>query len=345
MCQARASVYFSSVLIWKVLSSLTFGFCSIWCLHFVAVLACELDLPIDIDVPLTILSSILAVIFTFAALAFDPLLDMYRQGKWHKGRFRRRGRKRRIRSEDTGSALWSGSFKPGDFREHNYEDRIDAEEDAERDGLLQERSYGPGADHSSPPDDEQEPATPMTNGHSPRKSIPFTHIESATGTSTPSSASSISGVSHTHGLTNIAHFAHESKSSSQNPFVATGRMLYQGCSRRNLVKGFSWSLAVTGMHYSGIAALRIPEGHYTLNPILVVLSGLLSWATCLVGVILMASIETQLAQQLLFSLVAAFGVAAMHFTGTLIFGCQQARLITFRRHGSNNILFLRSAVG
>ena len=281
-------------------------------------LACELDLPIDINVPLTILSSVLAVIFTFAALAFDPLLEMYRQGKWHKGRLRRKRRMRRIRGEDTGSAQWARSFKPGDYREQNYEDRSDdGEENAERDGLLRERSYDSGASFSSPHGDEQESATTMTNGHGPHKSIPFTHVESATGTSTPSSASTLSGVSHSHGLTNIAHFAHESKSSTKNPFVATGKMLYLGCSRRNLVKAFSWSLAVTGMHYSGIAALRIPEGHYTLNPILVVLSGFLSWATCLIGVILMASIETQLAQQFLFSVVAALGVAAMHFTGTL----------------------------
>ncbi len=36
MCQARMSVRFSSVLVWTILGSLTFGFCSIWCLHFVA---------------------------------------------------------------------------------------------------------------------------------------------------------------------------------------------------------------------------------------------------------------------------------------------------------------------
>src|ERR1700730_10480577 len=64
MCQARDSHRFSTTLIWTMLGSLAFGFCSIWSLHEVAMLACELDLPIGIDVPLTILSSVLAVVFT-----------------------------------------------------------------------------------------------------------------------------------------------------------------------------------------------------------------------------------------------------------------------------------------
>lgn len=71
------SLHFSSVLIWTILGSLTFGFCSIWSLHFVAMLACELDLPIGINVPLTLLSAMLAVFFTFAALASDLLWDTY----------------------------------------------------------------------------------------------------------------------------------------------------------------------------------------------------------------------------------------------------------------------------
>ncbi|KAK5084010.1 hypothetical protein LTR70_007292 [Exophiala xenobiotica] len=81
MCQARLSKYLSGVLVWSCLASLTFGFCSIWCLHFVAMLACELDLPIGLNVPLTILSAILAVSFTFAALASDLSWDRYRRNQ------------------------------------------------------------------------------------------------------------------------------------------------------------------------------------------------------------------------------------------------------------------------
>ena len=116
-----------------------------------------------------------------------------------------------------------------------------------------------------------------------------------------------------YGLANIIKSAHSGTAPAKNAFIATGETLYAGNTRRNIVKGFLWSLANSGMHYVGIATLRIPE---TLNPFLVVLSGLISWVVCLVGVILMLQIETHFAQQCLFSVVASTGVAAMHFTGT-----------------------------
>src|ERR1700744_5550325 len=77
MCQARTSRYLSGVLVWTILGSLTFGFCSIWSLHFIAMLACELPLLISLNVPLTVLSALLAVTFTFLALASDIMRERY----------------------------------------------------------------------------------------------------------------------------------------------------------------------------------------------------------------------------------------------------------------------------
>lgn len=102
---------------------------------------------------------------------------------------------------------------------------------------------------------------------------------------------------------------------AQNLFVATAEALWKGLTLRNIVKGFLWSLAITSMHYVGIAALHVPNGHYKLQPGLVILSALISWVVCLVGVILMPQMETHLGQQVFFSAVASAGVAAMHFTG------------------------------
>ena len=48
---------------------------------------------------------------------------------------------------------------------------------------------------------------------------------------------------------------------------------------------------------------------------LLILSALISWTVCTVGSILMAKMETHLPQQILFSVLATAGVAAMHFTG------------------------------
>ena len=118
------------------------------------------------------------------------------------------------------------------------------------------------------------------------------------------------------GLAKIIKSAHRGTAPAKDAFIATGETLYAGSTRRNVVKGFQWSLAISGMHYVGIAALCIPEGYSTLNPFLVVPSGLISWAVCLVGVILISQIETYFAQQCLFSVVASTGVAAMHLIGT-----------------------------
>lgn len=111
------------------------------------------------------------------------------------------------------------------------------------------------------------------------------------------------------------HKAYQGTSPAKNAFIATGEALYDGCTTRNIVKGFIWSLAITSMHYVGIAALRVPDGYFTLDIGFVVLSALISWIVCLVGCILMLRLETNLAQQCLFSVVASTGVAAMHFTG------------------------------
>ena len=59
-------------------------------------LACELDLPIGIDVPLTLLSAALAVCFTFAALASDLLWNT------HVRRRQKRNRKRAQRKDEIG---------------------------------------------------------------------------------------------------------------------------------------------------------------------------------------------------------------------------------------------------
>lgn len=88
-----------------------------------------------------------------------------------------------------------------------------------------------------------------------------------------------------------------------------------GLSLVNVTKGFVWSIALTNMHFMGVKALQIPGGTVVLSPIRVVLCAAISWSVCCVGVILMAAMESNLKQQVLFSVVAATGVAAVHFSG------------------------------
>ncbi|KAJ3557463.1 hypothetical protein NM688_g1459 [Phlebia brevispora] len=53
--------------LWTLLASVAFGFTAIWSMHFVGMLACSLDVRINFNIPLTILSAAVAVLFTFAA--------------------------------------------------------------------------------------------------------------------------------------------------------------------------------------------------------------------------------------------------------------------------------------
>ena len=199
----------------------------------------------------------------------------------------------------------------------------DYQEDLERVGLLQGHSPKRAEDRplQTSTEDESSPVDVHAAASSDRvhdfPELSATASRPSSNFSDSRRSSSFIGSTHSsHGLANIIKSAHRGTAPAKDAFIATGETLYAGSTRRNTVKGFLWSLAISGMHYVGIAALRIPEGHSTLNPFLLVLSGLISWVVCLMGVILMSQIETHFAQQCLFSVIASTGVAAMHFNGT-----------------------------
>ena len=290
-------------------------------------LACELDLPIGVDVPLTLLSAFLAVFFTFAALASDLLWNI------HRGR-RKRNRKRtgllKGTSDNSGIVMRENVASP--IVEHREEEENVAsfDEDVESPLLITDGDNEYAINDSS--DTDSTCGSIHLNG-SVSKTLsscpPRSHELSSGHTDRPdlqrsgSSSQSISrrsdsfmsSTSSAYGLKNIMKMANQGASPARNAFVSTGKALYEGCTYRNISKGFLWSIAITSMHYVGIAALRIPNGYSTLHPGLVVLSGAISWAVCVIGSILMAQIETHFAQQSLFAVVACSGVAAMHFTG------------------------------
>jgi NO-binding membrane sensor protein with MHYT domain len=105
---------------------------------------------------------------------------------------------------------------------------------------------------------------------------------------------------------------------TKNAFVATYEGILAGMSLKAVVMGLVWSLSLTCMHYGGLLAMNIPEGYLTFHAVLVVVSAIISWVVCTAGYIYMVNIEPHLSQQVLFSAVAASGIAAMHFTGEKI---------------------------
>lgn len=349
MCQARLSKYLAGVLLWSGLASLTFGFCSIWSLHFLAMLACELDLPINLNVPLTVLSAILAVSFTFAALACDLVWDRYNRNQQRRKRARRHGVHRTPSGNDnvqnTGPRpSTEGLLEGGHLQESNSQSRpnlIHAASLRLINGQTNGHAVAPGGGSESPRVDPllantlKNPETseplptladlqskdPDTISLNDEPTNTMSERDSMDASSEPLLSRRSSGVTDSDASTfgfgqmmSIRTYTRSSQA-TKNAFVIVGRSLYHGLSLRNIVKALIWSLAIDSMHYVGIIALRIPEGYPVLNPFLVVLSALISWIVCLVGCILMAEMEIRLAQQLLFSAVATAGVAAMHFTG------------------------------
>lgn len=328
-------------------------------------LACELDLPMGIDVPLTILSSVLAVVFTFTALASDLLWERYKHGQQKRNRS---GRNRRARSASlkalnsiAESAQSSRTpLLPTEQEEEQSRVINEVVEWPSRPSLLQRLSLeanGSPAFEIDTPLESPKPAQP-TSGFDPMPHLLHLPLNDTLPLPTPPirpgkyaearndmmlrddvsnrsestdalnrtfSESSVSRRSSsfndsTTGSFGLGNFMsvrpyRQSTASAKAGFVTTGKVLYQGSTVQNTVKSFIWSLAITSMHYCGIAALRIPRGYFTLDPLLVVTSGMISWVVCLVGCILMAHMETHLGQQFLFTVVATTGVAAMHFTG------------------------------
>lgn len=337
MCHARAALHFSSVFMWALLGSLIFGFCSIWSLHEVAMLAYEFDLPIGVDAPLTVLSALLAVSFTFAAMAGDLLYDRY-----HSGRHRRR--KRRIRRSRGKRIACDTLFKSGHTPSSTPLLRLpDADEESTR--SLEPSPMNTPDERPSMEDYMQSNGDMVAFSHQPPNHTPsilstngkpitsyrvetISDVEDEDGASYQLSPRTSSDYSYFRGLSagdsssgsfrlsNAVGFIYRDGTlPTKNAFVATAKLLYFGLTPRNIVKGFIWSLAITSMHYVGIFALQIPNGFYKLDPGLLTLSALISWAVCTVGFILMAKMETHLPQQILFSVIATAGVAAMHWTG------------------------------
>ena len=343
MCQARTSRYFSGVLVWTILGSLIFGFCSIWSLHFVATLACGLDLQIGLNIPLTILSAFLAVGFTFAALGGELLQKTYQRGQRKRRNMSRKPRSAyasRENSEGEG-LLQAGSGEDGTSRTRSDSDN------AKKYARLRVTQHAivesPLGDFPSP----SLPQRPLPTPHQPDrfpdsgtatfspKQLPYlpdpdegagsdndstTQVSNENENDSSEWSSSLNGSSSTMSQLGMGRFTsirtrRQTKRTRSNPFIATARTLSKGLTLRNLTEAFIWSMALSGMHYVGVNSLQIPDGYIKLNPWLVALSVFIGFATCVIGCVLFGEMETDLAQQVLFSVVAALGVGALHFTG------------------------------
>lgn len=326
-------------------------------------LACELDVPIGIDVPLTVLSSVLAVFFTFASLASDLLWDRLKRRRRKKERERRKaarafdrghGRSRKDSTAPVVLSPWDANGNrmievppPSDYldaaegedAESHVQDGPPISPTSPRPQLIKYASFHtdiapPRPSVATAPREEDPDMEPLLPNYAESSGFSDSQRRGSSDPSTSRRSSSVMGSNTSSlGLGNLLNIAYRGTSPAKNVFIYTGLTLYHGFTLLNVAKGFCWSLAITSMHYVGIFALQVPDGYPRFNLLLVLISATISWVVCIVGCIMMPQMESHIQvgihgfqiahspanmwkQQLLFSLVATLGVAAMHFTGT-----------------------------
>jgi NO-binding membrane sensor protein with MHYT domain len=321
MIQARLSAGLSSVLTWIFIISVTFGFCASWSLHFVGMLACKLDLPIGLNLGITIFTGLLAVTFTFVALGADLLW------RYYKG-------KATLLGDESGELDAEADYPNSYVRPSQEDSRPLLDQDLEDDFEDYQAVTPNSARNRKAVQQEYSRAVQNeTNSHAATANFrdipspviqengvddtPEPYVSSTTlplGTS-ESRSSFTQRDSNLGGRYDLKGMAYQGIGPTQNAFVATYQGIYSGMCWKAVWMGLLWSLSLTCMHYGGLSAMQIPGGFLTLYPPLVIMSAIISWVVCIIGYIYMVNIEPHLTQQVLFSTVAALGIAAMHFTG------------------------------
>lgn len=343
MSQARSARTLSSVLIWTVLGSLVFGFCATWCLHFLGMLSCEFDVPIGLNPPQTILSAILAILFTFGALSTELIKDRWRRLrrkkvviKRHRSPIIDHHRGSELEFRQSSEPLLHPSQKL--LKRRTRKDSVNIMANRLSQGTQVGHSRGEpssmnalladvGTPHIASQRTEmlnmnEEMSSPMRPLFLNTTQSDYDDADSDNDSPTAESqsrwplnnASSGADAAEFSNLGSNAAFQPVPTSEINALLFATHAIL-NGLTLVNVTKGFIWSIALTNMHFMGVKALNIPGGFVALSPARVILCAAISWSVCCVGVILMAEMEVNVLQQVLFSVVAATGVAAVHFSG------------------------------
>lgn len=340
ICCARSARTFLHVLIWTILSSFVFGFCAVFCIHEIAMLACDLDVPVGIDPTWTIISATLATVFTLAALADGTVGEFYRDKERRLGHNAPEGlanMKMRTQDPDTEyghqlqthasaiDSLGANMNGGGEPAMSGLDDTLsETRSDA---GLLdqdQDHSGSEATVHVTDVSKDQEPQEMslaafirhelrlLLVARTPRAGSAGQDI----GAQMASAASRSSNASSTQfGLHHLPRDKEANQSESGGLLWVTVTTIYAGLTVANIVKGFLWSLSLTSMHYCGLLSLKIPNGFVVFSPPLVILAATICWVVCIVGAICFENMTDLLAQQLLFSVVATSGCAALHWTG------------------------------
>lgn len=336
MSQARGARTLPGAIIWTVLGCLTFGFCAVWCLHFLGMLSCEFDVAIDLNPPLTVLSAILAVSFTFGALSPDIFQKYRHQTHPKQSRHEQRpsgpadivydleaDQHERDSSEPLlhpSSTMSQAQFHPAPFHGPSTNSNVDLGElgSSSAEALLAEiGDVHPMSQRSERFHADEDIGNRTMYTFSEMSHSYYSESNNTHSMAIPHPRPSLEDPYDKAGAAEIDSLRRSTPTSMSRVLLSTGQALINGFTLATVTKGFVWSTALTNMHFMGVKALKIPRGYVTLMPLRVVLCAFVSWSVCCVAVTLMGGMEVNIKQQVLFSVVAASGVGAVHFSGML----------------------------
>ena len=110
LCPKSSNAYH----LWNLLAAVLFGLCSVWSLHFLAMLAASFPVRVQLDAGLTAFSAFVAVLFTYLALVSERFTSRYLRRRWRKMRaalraWMRSSRRRRSSHEEDGDTAARGA--------------------------------------------------------------------------------------------------------------------------------------------------------------------------------------------------------------------------------------------
>ncbi|KAI0789382.1 hypothetical protein C8Q75DRAFT_765386 [Abortiporus biennis] len=288
---------------WTFLGSVVFGFSAIWCMHFVGMLACRLDVEATFNYPLTILSGLVSVGFTFLVLVSGYVMGTLENSK-PGGTLSRytRAFKVFLRTHSWQSFNTDTEYAPLDIEDSfTSSSRTTSCSETEVDDVPENARNT--LEHFSDISNYIDADPP----HSPTSETQSFLPPSDSPTARPTLDAEWTGDSHN---PNEPHAPNDCKD-WKHWIIAH----YNSSTYAVAIKATIWGSALGFMHYCGIWAMDIPGGRIEWNLVVVAASWIIAFLLCFVGCIAMVHMEMHFIRQVIFSTFVAAGSCSMHYIG------------------------------
>ncbi|EED79627.1 hypothetical histidine kinase [Postia placenta Mad-698-R] len=317
-------------------SYLSFGRCHIQ----MGMLACRLDIRVRFNIPLTILSAVVAVAFTFAAFWTAYLSETIENP--HVTLLVSQAYKA-VRAciysrcpERDPEAAYEALQQDGEGHHDDPCPRTSQDWTEEEWDVGENMEPGPCQRSQTPlrrlscDEHDTSSTTSSSSTRSDSSEHMRQHVASGSGSTfsgtTLASTASLSGTSHPSwdeslhaGLSRETRLRLTAQAQERPPPMFDWRYWakthWKTVTRLLALRAAVWGMALVLMHYCGMWAMHIPGGHISWNPGIVVLSYGVAFAMCLVACIFMEHMDMHFGRQVAFSTIAAFGCCSMHYTG------------------------------